>query len=313
MANAIVVRQWVNNSVYQGLSVWKQISQLVASGLNITSIPQQGYQLNQPFIPIDEHILREKLAHMPLNRAIDFHLFAEIDSTNRYLKDLAHTSTLSVCCAEKQTQGRGRFGRQWVSPMGENIYLSARLELNCCLSTLSSLSLVVALSVLDSLNRQAISKDIGVKWPNDLLWRGKKLGGILIEITAETNGSAIVIIGIGLNVNTATQTHPLPDRPWCSLYEITGHYYDRNTLIAGILHALIQHMEQFLRCGFKFFHESWQQVDYLAGQYISVSQARRSINGYARGVTDDGQLCLIDENGREHHLSSGDTSLRKLD
>ena len=290
-------------------AVWKQISQLTESGLKIQRIPQKGYQLNRPFHAINEVRLRERLGDSPVRRTIDFHLFSEVDSTNRYLKDLKSSGLLSVCCAEKQSQGRGRFGRHWVSPFGENIYVSSRWELNCCLSKLSGLSLVVSLAVLESLKKNNINQDIRVKWPNDLIWNDKKLCGVLIEVTAETNGSVVIIIGIGINVNTDTKKQPLSDKPWCSLYEITNNYFDRNILIADLLHMLENHLDQFLQKGFQFFQKNWQQVDYLEGKYVTVSQAHGSINGQACGVTESGQLCLIDEEGRRHHLSSGDTSL----
>lgn len=289
-------------------AIWKQINQLVELGLTIQRIPQKGYQLNPPFIPLQEARIRQHLTQSSMQRSIDCHIFSEIDSTNRYLKDVEYAHAISVCCAEKQTRGRGRFGRHWESPFGENIYFSSRWELNCCPSKLSGLSLVISLTILESLKKNHINQDIRVKWPNDLLWQDKKLCGILIEITAETNGFTNVIIGIGLNVNTATQNQPLADKPWCSLHEITGKHYDRNKLIADLLWELDHNLETFLQNGFKLFHERWQQHDYLDGQHITVSQARGSISGYASGVTDQGLLCLIDDNGHEHHLSSGDTS-----
>ena len=293
-------------------AIWKQINQLVDSGLKIDRLPQTGYQLTQPFIPLQETQIREHLMQSSMDREMDFHLFSEIDSTNRYLKDLQHAPAVSICCAEKQTQGRGRFGRHWESPFGENIYLSSRWVLNCCPSKLSGLSLMISLSVLESLKSNHIHQDIRVKWPNDLLWQDKKLCGILIEVTAETNGFAQIIIGIGLNVNTATQHQLLAEKPWCSLYELTGMHFDRNKLIADLLRDLAQNLEKFLQHGFPIFHDRWQENDYLDGQYITVSQARGSISGYASGVTDQGQLCLIDDNGLEHHLSSGDTSMSSI-
>lgn len=292
-------------------AIWKQINQLVEMGLKIKRIPQTGYQLNQPFIPLQETLIRQHLQQSLMNREMDFHIFAEIDSTNRYLKDLQNTHAVIICCAEGQTQGRGRFGRNWESPFGENIYLSSRWELNCCPSKLSGLSLVISLSILESLKNNHIHQDIRIKWPNDLLWEAKKLCGILIELTAETNGYAHIIIGIGLNVNTPTQQQPLADKPWCSLYELTGVHFDRNKLIADLLQDLAKNLEIFLQHGFGIFRERWQQYDYLDGQYITVSQARGSISGYASGVTDQGQLCLIDDKGVEHHLSSGDTSVTR--
>jgi BirA family transcriptional regulator, biotin operon repressor / biotin---[acetyl-CoA-carboxylase] ligase len=290
-------------------AVWKYISQLAELGLAVKRIPQQGYQLLQPMKPLDEQAIRWHLANRPFLKQTNFHLYATIDSTNRFLKELPSSSSVEICCAEKQTHGRGRFGRHWVSPFGENIYCSSRWELNCCLSRLSGLSLVVGLAILASLQDSNIRQDIRIKWPNDVLWGNKKLCGILSEVIAETNGYSQVIIGIGINVNTATHKQPLADSSWCSLYEITNTYFDRNILLANLIYHLDQHLEKFLNSGFTAFTKNWQKIDYLQGEFIKVSQPNGIISGHASGVNELGQLCLRDAQGTMHYLSSGDTSL----
>lgn len=291
-------------------AIWKQITQLEELGLAIQRIPKQGYQLTHPLILLEEQFIRQHLKNQQWNKEINFHLFATVDSTNQFLKELAPTSSIDICCAEKQTHGRGRFGRQWVSPFGENIYFSSRWELNCCLSRLSGLSLVVGLAILASLQTIPIQQDIRIKWPNDVMWGNKKLCGILIEVIAETNSCAQVIIGIGMNINTATQEQLLPDKPWCSLYEITGQYFDRNRILANLIYHLDKHLNQFLAAGFAAFTADWQKVDYLENQFIKVSQPTGVMSGYACGVNELGQLCLQDDEGKRHYLSSGDTSLK---
>ncbi|KTC81406.1 biotin--[acetyl-CoA-carboxylase] ligase [Legionella brunensis] len=293
-------------------AIWKHIRQLIEMGLPIKRLPQQGYQLTSSMQLLNEPAIRHYLAVYHFTSPINFHLFTTIDSTNQFLKSLPNTHNLDICCAEMQTQGKGRFGRHWVSPFGENIYCSSRWELNCCLSQLSGLSLVVALAILTSLKDSQIKEDIQLKWPNDLLWHDKKLCGILIEIMAETHGNAQVIIGIGMNVNTPTHKQPLPDKPWCSLYEITGKKHDRNLLLANLIYRLHVYMEQFLELGFAKFHDEWHEVDYLAGKFITVSQPTGSIQGYACGINELGQLGLKDEQGIIHYLSSGDTSLSAI-
>jgi BirA family transcriptional regulator, biotin operon repressor / biotin---[acetyl-CoA-carboxylase] ligase len=293
-------------------AVWKYISQLAELGLAIKRIPQQGYQLAQPMKPLDEQAIRWHLHKKLFNKPINFHLYATIDSTNQFLKEFPRSSLVEICCAEKQTEGRGRFGRHWVSPFGENIYCSSRWELNCCLSHLSGLSLVVGLAILASLQDSNIHQDIRIKWPNDILWGNKKLSGILIEVIAETNGYAQVIIGIGLNVNTATHTFraiQAEASSWCSLYEITNTHFDRNILLANLIYHLDQYLEKFLNLGFTAFHQDWQKVDYLKGEFIKVTQPASTISGHADGVNELGQLCLRDALGAMHYLSSGDTSL----
>lgn len=241
----------------------------------------------------------------------NLHLFTSIDSTNRFLKDLPASNQLDICCAEMQTQGRGRFGRHWHSPFGENIYCSSRWNLNFDLTKLSGLSLVTSLAILAALKEFEVSPEIQIKWPNDLYWSDKKLCGSLIEIVAQSNGNAQVIIGIGLNVNTDTENHPLPEQPWCSLYEITKQHFNRNHLVAALINKLNQYITQFMNNDLNYFMDEWNEVDYLAGKAITVTQPSATLSGRAAGINSIGQLILIDASGIEHRLSSGDTSLQR--
>ncbi len=301
-------------------AIWKQITQLIDLGLPIQRIPKKGYRLTTPISFLEAEAIRQQLGSNHFTQPIHIHLFATLDSTNRLLKELPRTSAIDICCTEMQTEGRGRFGRSWYSPFGENIYCSSRWHFDCDLSRLSGLSLVVSLAILATLNAFGISEHIRVKWPNDILWHNKKLCGSLIEIIAESNSGADVVIGIGLNVNTATATldhqnvgnSTHPDKPWCSLYDITGHFIDRNPLVARLLIDLNDYLNRFIAQGFSAFITQWQQMDYLRGQMITVSQPMGAITGTADGVNDAGQLILIDEAGVIHYLSSGDTSLQAM-
>ena len=253
--------------------------------------------------PLNQTAIQQGLSSAGFHKPVQVHVLGTVDSTNRFLKDLPANNMIQVCCAETQTQGRGRFGHTWHSPLGENIYCSIRWPFDCDLSRLSGLGLIVSMAVLAILSE--IDGNIRIKWPNDLLWHEKKLCGNLVEVV----GRSSVVIGIGLNVNSNTQLQPLFDKPWCSLYEITGKNFDRNTLIAQLIIKLETHLTQFIKHGFASFIPAWQQADYLCGKFITVSQATGHLSGKAHGVNDLGQLILIDKTGVTHYLSSGDTSL----
>lgn len=291
-------------------AIWKQIHQLIELGLPISRTPQKGYCLNKPIILLDKLAINKALQSIKLSKPVDLHILTSIDSTNRFLKELPSSHAIDVCCAEMQTQGRGRFGRSWYSPFGENIYCSTRWHINGCLSKLSGLSLVVSLAVLAAIKDVISDATIHIKWPNDLLWQGRKICGILIDIVAESHGAADVIIGIGINTNSQTADQTLFNKPWCSLFDITGRLVDRNQVIARLIIHLDQHVKYFLEEGFAAFIPRWQQHDYLHNRYIDVSQGTNLISGTAQGVNELGQLILIDETGTRHDLSSGDTSLQ---
>lgn len=293
-------------------AIWKQINQLIELGVPIISIPNQGYQFKTNLIVLDEQKIKKQLVENNWSKSLNIHLFSSIDSTNRYLKDLPPSPQLEICCAEMQTQGRGRFGRHWHSPFGENIYFSSRWNLHCDLSKLSGLSLVISLAVVASLKKFHPSPTIKIKWPNDILWKDKKLCGSLIEINAESNASAQVVIGIGLNVNSDTENNPLPDKDWCSLFELTKQLQDRNELIAQLIIHLEHYLTLFIDNGLQFFINEWHQYDYLLNKTITVTQFGDSLTGIACGINAMGHLILQDSLGTKHLLSSGDTTLKPV-
>ncbi len=261
------------------------------------------------------------------------HLFKSIDSTNLYLQQLPYHKQIDICCAEMQTAGKGRLGRDWYSPFAENIYFSIRwpvtINTNSKKSTesacsdqgtefftmnqLGALSLIVSLAIKSTIDHFIPDADILIKWPNDLMWHEKKLAGILIELMKMSDQQMAVIIGIGLNVNSLTHQQPTQsalDRPWCSLLEITGMTFDRNQLIAQLILELNQYIEQFFIYGFNRFLPAWKKSDYLLEKQIKVCQPTRIIHGLAKGVNQLGQLILIDDNGKEHHVASGEASIQ---
>ena len=262
-------------------------------------------------------ILRE-INQLNIIPCAQVHLFSTIDSTNQWLKtddsfvNYDQTSELVLCCAETQTLGRGRFQRPWYSPAGENMYASFRMPMPCQPKECLGLSLVVSLAVLHTIyNILSEISDLKIKWPNDVLWHGKKLCGNLIETIRDPNGNMHLIIGIGLNINSITTKHKL-DQPWCSLYEISNKFYDRNKIIAQVfsnVHADVIHL---MHHGLQDFQNAWRKADYLYQKPITISHTLGMQHGIAMGINDLGQLILEDAQLNRHYLNSGETSLREL-
>lgn len=290
------------------ITVAAEIADLEKLGLNFKQSTRHGFQLASAYTPLNYQQITGFNDHLDY----DLYLFNSIDSTNRFLKNYHSGLKITFCCAEQQTQGQGRFGRQWASPFGENIYFSARFEFQCSLHSLAGLSLAVSLGVLESLQDRAILADVLIKWPNDLMWHDKKLAGILIEsITNEPNRTS-VIIGIGININSQ-QSNALASKPWCSLSQIINRVnIDRNPLIASLINHLTRTVLLFSSAGFSAFQSAWQQYDYLAQKSIIVAQRLNDIQGIAHGVNVRGELCLLDNQGHWHYLSSGETSVSRI-
>jgi len=263
------------------------------------------------FIPLNEQAIRSALTQT-LNQRLHLHIFESINSTNRFLKTHPRTPGLTLCAAETQTDGRGRFARPWHSPFGENLYCSLAWRFEGDVSRLSGLSLVVSLAVHTAIQALAVTdpcKHIAIKWPNDLLWQDRKLAGILIEMTAETNNSTEVIIGIGLNVNAIPEENTPIEKPWCALRDILGKSIDRNKLLARLIIQLDQDLQKFSNLGFQAYQKQWHTLDYLYDRTITLTKPNETLTGRALGVDNAGHLLLIDKQGVTHTLSAGDTSL----
>lgn len=237
------------------------------------------------------------------------HIFPELPSTNDWL--LKNGDCGEVCLAEQQTAGRGRRGRIWQSPAQQNIYLSLRWCYPEVPPYYGSLSLVVGLAVARALKRLGISGH-GLKWPNDVYWRGKKLGGILLQTASPLQQ---VVIGIGLNVNmqqAVTAEAAEIDQPWCSLRDVVGEPLERNQLVALLLNELQPALSGFPTLAREQLIADWLEWDILAGKPVTVLQADEQFFGRAAGINTDGNLLLEGEQGEQQVFSAADVSVRKL-
>lgn len=257
----------------------------------------------------------DRLNESAIRQAITFpdplycHVVDSIDSTNRFLKESLPVEGIHLCCAETQTHGQGRFGRQWYSPRNENIYCSSRWPINTTPSRLSGLSLVVSLAVIETLHDIGLTSPLKIKWPNDILWNGKKLSGCLIEVVVKPSAQTSIIIGIGLNVHSKTADHPLPNKPWCSLKDITGQHHNRNAIIGSLMNHLHSTLEQFMSHGFAYFLQKWERFDALQGHRIQLTDLKESFCGMAIGVDLKGNLIVLDDERETRVVSSGEASI----
>lgn len=251
----------------------------------------------------DSSIIRQ-LEQGTMSRLRDIHVFPELDSTNRWA--LQQGQCGDVCLAEQQTAGRGRRGRQWESPAGVNLYLSLRWCFNQMPENLPVLSLVTGLAVAEALEDCAISGH-GLKWPNDVYYAGKKLGGILLESVGTLEQ---IVIGIGLNVNMPPEAGTTIDQPWMSLRELHGIPLDRNMLVASILNRLVARLAGFPMLDMAQFRQEWQRWDVLDQCPVRVLSGPHVSEGVACGVDSQGQLRLKLHDGSIRAFSSADVSVR---
>jgi len=286
-------------------AVWKAIKKLEDYGVNIIALKNKGYCLEEPLFLLNDKTIKKRLQHKP----ITLDVFESIDSTNQYLKTHKSDSTIQVCIAEAQTQGRGRLNRSWLSPFGKNIYLSLTYKFKKDISALKGLSIITSLAIQETLAELPLPIKPMIKWPNDIYYQDEKISGSLIEIQAESNGYSCAIIGVGINVNMQTANQNDLNQPWTSLQLILGKPIDRNILCANLINNLIDTLIQFENKGDQHFINAWRQCDYLKDHTISFMAFDKKIKGIARGVDHNGHLLIEDKHGKITSYSSGDARL----
>lgn len=291
------------------MAIWKHLKTLRESGLVFEIVRGKGYRLPQAVEMLDAERLLAAVRQdtRAVLGPVDIHL--ELDSTNNQLREqaLAGAPSGTVCLAEMQHKGRGRHGKHWVSPFAANLYLSLLWRTSVGAASLGGLSLVAGISLLRSLRAFDIHH-AGLKWPNDVLVDGAKLGGILIDVVGEANGPCAVVIGVGINVAMPAAT--VIDQSWTDLCTVTGNAsISRNRLGAALLDSLLPALAEFETGGLLPFMDEWNKHDVTAGQSVELFLPDQTISGMACGIDDGGALLVETANGRKR-FASGEVSLR---
>ncbi|MDY6943171.1 MAG: bifunctional biotin--[acetyl-CoA-carboxylase] ligase/biotin operon repressor BirA [Pseudomonadota bacterium] len=295
-------------------AVWKQLHQLKALGLSLESVRGQGYRLTDPISLLNPNDIRACLSPGARRDLAHLDIFPLIDSTNAYLLGLPPSDDIArarVCLAEYQSAGRGRRGRRWASPFGANIYLSLSWRFDDMPHDISTLSLACGVMTVRALQRCGAS-EISLKWPNDLVWHGRKLAGLLIEMRAEAAGRCDVVVGIGVNVTMPADAAKEIEQDWVDLKQVLGGAApDRNVIAGHMLDELLTGLECFFERGFAPFREQWQALDMLSGQAVRIEHNGQWRDGVAEGI--DAQGAIKVRHGTEvRHYLSGDVTLRTL-
>lgn len=304
-------------------AVWYQIRRVESLGLHVFKVRGRGYRLSRPLDLLDAARLDQALGKSASALAVE--VMDECDSTNAELAEREDAPHGSVMVCEHQRAGRGRRGNAWHSGVGSSLTFSLKWRFSLGSAGLSGLSLAVSVAVVEALEGLGY-RGIELKWPNDLLHDGKKLGGILVEVRGDTQGPCTAIIGIGLNTDLPAHLKERIDQPVTDLAAVleaaseAGHARppvgdlagprDRTTILAGALASLNSALTRYEREGFAPFRRSWSEHDAHRGRSVSIRIGDREIaSGKAGGIAEDGALVLHTTEGmRSFH--SGEVSLR---
>ncbi|MDT8429583.1 MAG: bifunctional biotin--[acetyl-CoA-carboxylase] ligase/biotin operon repressor BirA [Pseudomonadales bacterium] len=278
-------------------AIWKQIKKLRELGLEIDSSAGRGYCLAEPLSLLDKNVILASISNRQALPAdcVDIHLTTGSTNADALAKAQAGYSRYLVL-AEHQDSGRGRRGRQWVSPLACNLYLSLLWSFEEGVGALEGLSLVTALAVARAVERLGY-RDTGVKWPNDVLRDGRKLAGILLEIQGDVSGPCQVVIGIGLNINMPARLARAIEQPYSSLRADNAALVDRNEVAGCLLDELLKVLAVFAVEGFAPWVEEWQSRDVYLGRAVAIHSGNKVMQGVNKGVSKTGALLLETETG----------------
>ncbi|MBT1073537.1 biotin--[acetyl-CoA-carboxylase] ligase [Pelotalea chapellei] len=285
-------------------AIWKHIKTLREAGYVIEAIPSRGYQLTATPDNLSAEEIERHLSSAIIGRRLI--CLAETTSTNSDAFRLAEQGAPegAVVFADTQSGGKGRMGRRWVSPPGVNLYCSVILRPEIMPYEAPQLTFLSAVAVARAIELTTpIIPEI--KWPNDVLVRGRKIAGLLNEMSAETDGTNFVILGMGINLNMAANQFPSDMRyPATSLCLELGRAVERVPFAATLLNELDRLYNEFQVYGFRPVREEWQQRCNAYGRELTVSDGDCEITrGAFEGIDDDGALLVRSRKGLERILS----------
>ncbi|PWJ49970.1 BirA family transcriptional regulator, biotin operon repressor / biotin-[acetyl-CoA-carboxylase] ligase [Faecalicatena contorta] len=290
-------------------AVWKAVNGLKEKGYQVEAVRNRGYRI----IESPDILTKEELSSM-----IDtawagqtIYYFDQIDSTNIRAKQLgeegAPHGTLIV--AGQQNAGRGRRGRTWESPPGVSIYMSIVLRPEMAPVKAPMLTLVMALSAADSL-KECTGLDVQIKWPNDIVLNGKKLAGILTEMSTEMDYINHVVIGVGINVNTERLPEELKEKA-TSLRLETGRIIRRSEIIASIMKEFEKNYQLFIETqGLGQMQEKYNSLLINREKEVRILGVKEGYAAYALGINEKGELLVRRDNGEIEAVLAGEVSVR---
>ncbi len=291
-------------------AVWKRVQALREAGVPVEAAAGRGYALGQPLDLLDADAIDDALAPATARALAQLDIAWSVDSTNAtLLRDDAPATGTRVLLAERQTAGRGRRGRGWASPLAANLYLSCSRRFGSGLARLGGLSLAAGVAVAETL-RALGAEDVALKWPNDVVADGRKLGGLLVEGSGEPAGAARAVVGLGLNVRMPAAGAAAIDQPWTDLAALLPSLPARDAITAALLDRLLPAFALFDTEGLAPFLPRYAALDALRGRavWVHAGDGTRTA-AVALGIAEDGAL-RVETDGAERRVHAGETNIR---
>lgn len=295
-------------------AIWARIEELRSLGYDIQASPHRGYQLlDSPDLLHADDLLSRLDGSQVIGR--DIRVFQKTTSTNDIVEKLARDGVAEgvVVFAESQTQGRGRLGRAWVSPPGKGLWFSVLLRPQIAPQAVTRLTIAAAASLARTV--QSVTGVVPrIKWPNDLLVNGRKISGILTELSAELDHVKYVILGIGMNINLTEADFPADLKPIATSLRVAAkREINRPEFAAELLRQLDRDYRRLSEGHFQKVAEEWEALSGTLGSEVEVRTGDRVVRGRAESLDPDGALLVRTQHGRIERIIGGDVSLRPPD
>ncbi len=293
-------------------AVWARIQGLRELGYDIEASPHLGYRLvSAPDLLHADDLLSRLGTTRIVGR--DIRVFERTTSTNDIIARLGRDGIRegAVVFAESHSRGRGRLGRLWVSPARKGLWFSILLRPDLAPQSATQLTVAAATALARAIALQTVLVP-EIKWPNDILIRGKKAAGILTEMTAELDHVKEMVLGIGVNVNLDAAELPAELRKTATSLKIeTGQTIDRAELAVAILRELDEDYERIRRGQFELVAGEWQQRCGTLGRPVAIRIGERVIRGRAESLDAEGALLLRTQHGHLERIIGGDVTMEK--
>ena len=310
-----------NGNVYSGqdlaaslnvsrTAVWKSIKHLETLGLEIRAIRGKGYQLREKFEFLSKEEISSMMTLKSKKSCKNIGVVFKTNSTNLYLLNQLDSEAIhgSVVFAEYQSEGRGRRNKRWISPIGSGICFSVGWRFEVMPISLGLLSLYMGIAVARSLNSLKI-KEVGLKWPNDIITTGHKIGGILLDIRGESTGPLDVIVGVGINYELPKYRLISVDQPIIDVCSVSKKSFSRNMIAASLLSNVLEILHDLQTGANLNLLNEWRQFDYYIGKEATLILPNEKITGILKGVDEQGSLLMLVD-GKLLSYRSGEVSLR---
>jgi len=293
-------------------AIWARVEELRRLGYDIAASPHQGYQLLEvPDVLCADDLLGLVAGNKVIGR--DIRVFEQTNSTNDIIEKLARDGVKDgvVVFAESQTRGRGRLGRQWLSPPRRGLWFSVLLRPDLRPQAATQLTVAAAVALVRAIREQTgLAPEI--KWPNDILVHSRKVAGVLTELSAELDHIKHLTLGIGVDVNLAASEFPPELRKLATSLKLEcGRHLNRIELAASILRELDRGYARIRAGQFEAVANEWQEHCATLGRRVTIHAGPRTLQGHAESLDDDGALLLRTEHGRLERVIGGDVTMEK--